>query len=83
MGEEAEQIITKMYRDTFVRGLQGDLSRLMRMKEPTDLPSALHLCLKLENQHFSSNHATTKTEYTLPKSVHKTYTSSQKYAVYK
>jgi len=52
--KEAEKLMTKMYRDkaldTFVRGHRGDLSRLFGMKEPTDLPAALHLCLKLENQ---------------------------------
>lgn len=36
------QLMTKMYRhktlDTFVRGLRDDLSRLLGMKQPTDLP---------------------------------------------
>jgi len=64
LGPEAEQLMTKMYRDkaldTFVRGLRGDLSRLLGMKEPADLPAALHLCLKLENQAFRANHATNR-----------------------
>lgn len=62
LGREAELLMTKMYRDkaldTFVRGLQGDLPRLLGIKEPVDLPSALHLCLKLENQNFRARHAT-------------------------
>lgn len=53
-GTEALQLLTKTYRDkaldTFVRGLRGDLPRLLGMREPTDLPEALHLCLKLQNQ---------------------------------
>lgn len=61
---ESEQLMTKLYRDkaldTFVRGLRGDLPRLLGIKEPTDLPSALHLCLKLENQAYRTNHATIK-----------------------
>jgi len=34
------------------------------MKEPTDLPTALHLCLKLENQVFRSNHANNRVQST-------------------
>jgi len=53
-----------MYRDkaldTFIRGLRGDLPRLLAIKEPADLPSALHYCLKLENQTYRSNHAENK-----------------------
>ena len=59
LGRESERLMTKLYRDkaldTFIRGLRGDLSRLLGMKEPSDLPSALHLCLKLENQSYRSN----------------------------
>lgn len=57
---ESLMLLTKSYRekalDTFVRGLNGDLPRLLGMKEPVDLPQALHLCLKLENQSYRSNH---------------------------
>lgn len=53
-------LLTKSYRekalDTFIRGLNGDLPRLLGMREPVDLPQALHLCLKLENQNFRANH---------------------------
>lgn len=61
LSNEPLQLFTQTYRDkaldTFVRGLKGDLSRLLGMKEPVDLPQALHLCLKLENQNFRSNYA--------------------------
>ena len=61
---ESKQLMTKLYRDKaldiFVRELRGDLSRLLGLKEPADLPSALHLCLKLENQAFRSFHAMNK-----------------------
>lgn len=64
MSRESEHFVTKMYRekalDTFIRGLRGDLPRLLAIKEPADLPSALHYCLKLENQTFRSNHAANK-----------------------
>lgn len=61
VGAEPMELLTKTYRDkaldTFIRGLKGDLPRLLAMREPTELPQALHLCLKLENQHFRSYHA--------------------------
>lgn len=61
LANEPLQLFTQSYRDkaldTFVRGLNGDLSRLLGMKEPVDLPQALHLCLKLENQNFRSDYA--------------------------
>lgn len=64
LSRESEQLLTKLYRDKaldmFMRGLRGDLPRLLAMKEPMDLPSALHLCLKLENQTYRTNHATSK-----------------------
>jgi hypothetical protein len=48
--------MTQTYRDkaldTFVRGLKGDLPRLLAMREPQDLPQALHLCLKLDNMNL-------------------------------
>lgn len=60
-GNEALNLLTQTYRgkalDTFIRGLNGDLPRLLGMREPADLPQALHLCLKLENQKFRTNHA--------------------------
>lgn len=58
---ESERLLTKVYRDkaldTFVRGFQGDLPRLLGIKEPTDLPQALHLCLKLKNQKYVASQA--------------------------
>lgn len=61
IGQESLHLLTQTYRDkaldTFIRGLKGDLPRLLAMKEPTDLPKALHLCLKLENQNYRTNYA--------------------------
>ena len=61
INEEAMQVLTNTYRDkaldTFIRGLSGDLSRLLGMKEPVDLPEELHLCIKLENQNYRAIHA--------------------------
>ncbi len=58
---ESMHLLTRTYRDkaldTFIRGLNGDLPRLLGMREPVDLPQALHLCLKLENQKFRSHYA--------------------------
>lgn len=61
MGNESLTIMTETYRDkaldTFVRGLKGDLPRLLSMREPEDLPEALHLCLKLENIDYRIQHS--------------------------
>lgn len=61
MSQESLNNMTQAYRDkaldTFVRGLRGDLPRLLSIKEPADLPQALHLCLKLENVDFRTRHA--------------------------
>lgn len=61
MSQESLNNMTQAYRgkalDTFVRGLNGDLPRLLSIKEPADLPQALHLCLKLENVNFRTRHA--------------------------
>lgn len=61
VGPESLSLLTRTYRDkaldTFVRGLNGDLPRLLGIREPTDLPQALNLCLKLENQTFRATHA--------------------------
>lgn len=57
---ESLTLLTESYRnkalDTFIRGLNGDLPKLLGMREPADLPQALHLCLKLENQSFRANY---------------------------
>ncbi len=61
IGQESLNILTKTYRDkaldTFVRGLNGELPKLLGIKEPTDLPQALQLCMKLQNQNFRTQHA--------------------------
>lgn len=61
IGAESMRLLTETYRDkaldTFIRGLNGDLPRLLGIKEPVDLPQALHFCLKLENQNFRANYA--------------------------
>lgn len=61
MSQESLSLLVQTYRhkalDTFIRGLKGDLPRLLGMKEPEDLPQALHLCLKLENQGYRTQYA--------------------------
>lgn len=61
MGQESLNVMTQAYRDkaldTFIRGLKGDLPRLLSMRGPADLPEALHLCLKLENVHYRIQHS--------------------------
>ena len=56
IGEEGIRVLTMTYRnkalDTFIRGLNGDLPRLLAIREPEDLPEALYLCEKLENQNM-------------------------------
>jgi len=60
MSQESEHFVIKIYRekalDTFIRGLRVELPRLLAIKEPADLTSALHYCLKLENPTYRSNH---------------------------
>ena len=54
------RLLTEMYRDrardAFINGLNGDLPRLLGVREPNDLPHALHLCEILENQTRFSPH---------------------------
>lgn len=61
MSQEAMDVMTNSYRDkaldTFVRGLKGDLPRLLSIRGPVDLPEALHLCLKLENVQYRIQHS--------------------------
>lgn len=80
IGTEALQLLTKTYRDkaldTFVRGLRGDLSKLLGMREPTDLPQALNLCLKMENQNYRTYHAN-NSQKSVPPSLPKRNTQTQ------
>lgn len=59
--ETSLRAMTNTYRekalDTFIRGLNGDLPRLLSIREPTSLPQALHICLKLDNMTFRRNYA--------------------------
>lgn len=59
--QEILNAMTQSYRskalDTFIRGLNGDLPRLLSVKEPVDLPQALHLCMKVENMEYRSQYA--------------------------
>lgn len=61
INNESLTLLTQTYRDkaldTFVRGLKGDLPRLLGIREPSDLPQALHLYLKLENQNYRTQYA--------------------------
>lgn len=53
--------MTNAYRekalDTFVRGLKGELPRLLAVSAPKSLPEALQICLKLENMSIRTYHA--------------------------
>lgn len=74
ISRESATLLTQTYRDkaldTFIRGLNGDLPKLLGIREPSDLPQALHLCLKLENQNYRSeyanNHQTARPRRELP-----------------
>lgn len=61
MGPESLDNLIQSYRDkaldTFIRGLKGDLPRLLSIREPSDLPQALHLCLKLQNVDYRIQYA--------------------------
>ena len=61
MTQDSLNLLTRTYRDkaldTFIRGLKGDLPRLLSVKEPRDLPEALHLCLKLQNMDYRIQHS--------------------------
>ena len=60
VGKEALDLLAQTYRgkalDTFIRGLRGNLSLHLGMREG----KAFHLCLKMENQfgrsHFAHLH---------------------------
>lgn len=77
VGKEALDILAQTYRDkaldVFIRGLKGQMSIHLGMKEPTDLPQALQLCLKMENQfaraQFANSHnpIVKNNKQTLPK----------------
>lgn len=79
MSAEAMSILVNSYRDkaldTFVRGLRGDLPRLLSMREPADLPEALHLCLKLENMNYrtqyanNNNRTARRMQYSIPSPI--------------
>lgn len=64
ISRESLDILSQTYRDkaldTFIRGLKGQMSIHLGMKEPKDLPQALQLCLKMENQvvraQFANSH---------------------------
>ena len=59
--EDALNAMTNTYRekalDTFIRGLNNNLPSLLMIREPTSLPQALHMCLKLNNMNYRTNHA--------------------------
>ena len=61
ISQESLNLLTRAYRDkaldTFIRGLKGDLPRLLSVREPEDLPQALHLCLKLQNMDYRIQHS--------------------------
>lgn len=61
LDEGSLRAMTNTYRekalDTFIRGLNGELPKLLSVKGPTSLPEALHLCLKLDNMSFRRDYA--------------------------
>lgn len=61
LNESSLMAMTNAYRDkaldTFIRGLRGDLPRLLSVREPSSLPQALHICLKLDNMSYRMNQA--------------------------
>lgn len=75
LGNEAEAVMKNSFRDkalnTFVRGLLGYLSRILGIKKPEDLPSALYLFLKLENQSHRTSHANARAQLMDNKQVRK------------
>lgn len=80
MSNESLRMMTQSYRDraldTFIRGLNGDLPRLLGIREPVDLPQALQLCLKLDNQNFRTTHA-----HTLKRTYQNNQTFSRRYPI--
>lgn len=57
--EETMSALIESYRnralDVFVRGLSGDLSRLLIIQKPRTLPEAYSACLEMQNLNFRSN----------------------------
>lgn len=53
MSLEATNVLVHAYRekaiDMFIKGLEGNLPKLLSMREPADLSQTLRLCLKMEN----------------------------------
>ncbi|HBS53332.1 MAG TPA: hypothetical protein DD806_04955, partial [Flavobacterium sp.] len=79
MSQEALNVMTRAYRDkaldTFIRGLKGDLPRLLSMKEPEDLPQALYLCLKLQNVDYRVQHSSNIQQRITPQVPPRTHTN--------
>lgn len=61
MSNTALNILTKTFRgkafNMFIRGLNGDMPRLLATRDAKDLPLALSPCQKLDNQIFKTNYA--------------------------
>lgn len=85
---ESIKLLTQTYRekalDTFVRGLKGDLPRLLGVREPKDLPHALYLCQKLDNQTnrnvLSGHHARNSTPLVISPKRHIMHQSPRPFA---
>lgn len=56
---ETMDALVESYRnralDVFIRGLSGDLSRLLIIQKPKTLPEAYSACLEMQNLNFRSN----------------------------
>lgn len=60
ISEEGKNAMINSYRgkalDAFIRGLNGDLPKLLSIREPSSLPQALNLCQRLDNINFRTNY---------------------------
>lgn len=57
-GADTIQALSETYRnsalDVFIRGLNGDLSRMLMIQRPQTLPEAYFSCLEIQNTNFRS-----------------------------
>lgn len=71
---ETVDALVETYRnralDVFVRGLNGDLSRLLIIQKPKTLPEAYSACLEMQNLNFRSNSVHTQAPNTISSPVY-------------
>lgn len=70
---ETMNALVETYRnralDVFIRGLSGDLSRLLIIQKPRTLPEAYSACLEMQNLNFRSNSVHVKAPNTISSPV--------------